>query len=243
MLARRLRGTVRLLMSGPARALVALGVGPNAVTVAGTLGVVVSAFWFWPAGRLEVGAWLIFAFAMFDSLDGTVARLSGRSTLWGSFLDSTLDRVADASIFGALAIWFHLQGDTVGLVLSVLVVGAGALVPYARARAESVGVVADNGIAERGDRLALGIFAVWSTQALGVPVWVLHVVLAVLLAASLVTTLQRGARVHRAVGRTPVPEPAGDGEDADGPVEPGGRSGPGGAATALPADGPTRPAR
>lgn len=206
MLARRLRGTVRLLLSAPARALVALGIGPNAVTIAGTLGVVVSAFVFWPAGRLEVGAWLIFAFAMFDSLDGTVARLSGKSTLWGSFLDSTLDRVADASIFGALAIWFHLQGDTVGLVLSVLVVGAGALVPYARAKAESVGVVADNGIAERGDRLAVGIFATWSTQALGVPVVVLHAVLALLLAASIVTTVQRGLRVHRAVGRTPVPD-------------------------------------
>ena len=206
MLARRLRGTVRLLLAAPARALVAVGIGPNAVTVAGTLGVVVSAFVFWPAGRLEVGAWLIFAFAMFDSLDGTVARLSGKSTLWGSFLDSTLDRVADASIFGALAIWFHLQGDTVGLVLSVLVIGAGALVPYARAKAESVGVVADNGIAERGDRLAVGIFATWSTQALGVPVVVLHAVLALLLAASIVTTVQRGLRVHRAVGRTPVPD-------------------------------------
>jgi len=207
-LARRLRGTVRLLLAAPARGLVALGIGPNAVTVAGTLGVVVSAFVFWPAGRLELGAWLIFAFAMFDSLDGTVARLSGKSTLWGSFLDSTLDRVADASIFGALAVYFHLQGDSLGLVLAVAVVGAGALVPYARARAESVGVVADNGIAERGDRLALGIFATWSTQALGVPVVVLHVVLALLLAASLVTTVQRGARVHRAVGRSPVPAPA-----------------------------------
>jgi CDP-diacylglycerol--glycerol-3-phosphate 3-phosphatidyltransferase len=209
-LARRLRGTVRLLLAAPARALVAVGIGPNAVTVVGTLGVVVSAFWFWPAGRLEVGAWLIFAFAMFDSLDGTVARLSGKSTQWGSFLDSTLDRVADASIFGALAVYFHLQGDTTGVVLSVLVVGAGALVPYARAKAESLDVVADNGIAERGDRLALGIFATWSTQALGVPVVVLHVVLGLLLAASVVTTVQRGARVHRAVGRTPVDVPAAD---------------------------------
>ena len=66
---------------------------------------------------------------MFDSLDGTVARLSGKSTLWGSFLDSTLDRVADASIFGALAVYFHLQGDTLGTVLSVAVVGAGLAGP------------------------------------------------------------------------------------------------------------------
>jgi len=221
-LARRLRGTVRLLLAAPARGIVSLGIGPNAVTVVGTLGVVISAFVFWPAGRLEVGAWLIFAFAMFDSLDGAVARLSGRSTLWGAFLDSTLDRVADASIFGALAVYFHLQGDTLGLVLSVGVVGAGALVPYARAKAESVGVVADNGIAERGDRLAVGIFATWSTQALGVPVGVLHVVLALLLVASVVTTVQRGARVHRAVGGTPVPG-AGSAADAgvDGSAAPG----------------------
>ncbi|MFC5382477.1 phosphatidylinositol phosphate synthase [Aquipuribacter nitratireducens] len=205
MIARRLRGVVRAVMLVPARGLVALGVGPDVVTVVGTLGVVVSAFVFWPAGRLELGAWLLFAFAMFDSLDGTVARLSGRSTRWGAFLDSTLDRVADASIFGALAIWFHLQGDTTGLVLAVLVVGFGALVPYARAKAESMGVDASNGIAERGDRLALGIFATWSVQALGVPVAVLHGVLALLLLASVVTTAQRAVRVLQAFGTEPDP--------------------------------------
>ncbi len=208
MLARRLRGTVRAVMTVPGRGLVALGVGPDAVTVVGTVGVVVTAFALWPAGRLELGAWLLFGFAMFDSLDGTVARLSGRSTRWGAFLDSTLDRVADASIFGALAIWFHLQGDTVGLVLAVLVVGAGALVPYARAKAESMGVAADNGLAERGDRLALGITATWSVQALGVPVVVLHAVLALLLLASLVTTAQRAARVRRALGSSPAVDPS-----------------------------------
>lgn len=206
MLSRRLRRSTGLVLALPARGLVSLGVGPDAVTVVGTLGVVVSAFALWPAGRLELGAWLIFGFAMFDSLDGTVARLSGRQSQWGAFLDSTLDRVADAAIFGALAVYFHLQADTVGLVLSVFALGAGALVPYARARAEGLGVVADNGIAERADRLAVGITATWSVQALGVPVQVLHVVLAVLCVASLVTVGQRMHRVHRSL--RPVPRPA-----------------------------------
>jgi CDP-diacylglycerol--glycerol-3-phosphate 3-phosphatidyltransferase len=217
-LARRLRGVTRAVLRLPARGLVALGVGPNAVTVVGTLGVVVTAFLLLPAGRLELAAWLLFGFAMFDSLDGTVARLSGKATPWGSFLDSTLDRVSDASIFGALAIWFHLQGDTVGLVLAVLVVGFGALVPYARAKAESMGVQADNGIAERGDRLALGILAIWSVEALGAPVQVLHAVLALLLVGSLVTTAQRSLRVLRALGdaRVPAPSPPPGAAPADG---------------------------
>lgn len=201
-----MRRTTGLVLALPARGLVRLGVGPDAVTVVGTVGVVVSAVTLWPAGRLELGAWLIFAFAMFDSLDGTVARLSGRQSPWGAFLDSTLDRVADAAIFGSLAVWFHLQGDDVGLVLAVVAVAAGALVPYARARAEGLGVEADNGIAERADRLAVGITTVWSTQALGVPVQVLHVVLALLCVASLVTVGQRMHRVHRSL--QPVPRPA-----------------------------------
>lgn len=200
MLSRRLRSTSGLLLALPARGLVRLGIGPNAVTIVGTLGVVVSAFVLWPAGRLELGAWLIFGFAMFDSLDGTVARLSGKQSPWGAFLDSTLDRVADAAIFGALAVYFHLQGDTAGLALAVFAVAAGALVPYARARAEPLGVMADNGIAERADRLAVGITAVWSTQALGVPLVVLHLVLGLLCVASVVTVGQRMHRVYRSLG-------------------------------------------
>ena len=105
-------------------------------------------------GWLLAGTIVVSAFALSDTLDGTMARRSGRSSAWGAFLDSTLDRVADAAVFGGLVLWFTGGGDdrpTALLALACLVLGG--LVSYARARAEGLGMRADVGIAERTDRL------------------------------------------------------------------------------------------
>ena len=75
-----------------ARLLVRLGVSPDVVTVVGTLGVCFGALWFYPRGQLLVGTLVITAFVFSDTVDGVMARLSGRSSTWGAYLDSTLDR-------------------------------------------------------------------------------------------------------------------------------------------------------
>ena len=105
---------------------------------------------------LATAASLITAFVFSDTLDGTMARLSGRSSPWGAFLDSTLDRVADASVFGALLLWFAGRGDEPLLAAGTLgcLIG-GAVVAYAKARAEGLGLTANGGIAERSERLVL----------------------------------------------------------------------------------------
>jgi len=193
---RRLRAGMARVMTPPADALLRLGVSPDAVTVVGTLVVVVTALWAFPTGHLFAGAIVIGLFALTDALDGTMARRSGRSGPWGAFLDSTLDRFADGAIFAGLVLWYTGGGDdrlTAVLALACLVLGS--IVPYARARAEGLGMTASGGIAERADRLALVLVATFAV-GVGAPTVVLTVVLGLLALASAVTIVQRMSKVH-----------------------------------------------
>jgi CDP-diacylglycerol--glycerol-3-phosphate 3-phosphatidyltransferase len=150
-----------------------------------------------PAQRWFLGALLIAVFVSFDLLDGTMARMSGRSGPWGAFLDSTLDRVADGAIFGGMLLGFARQGDlrTAGVALACLI--GGSVVSYAKARAESIGVECNVGIAERAERvmLALGAAALYG---LGVP-FILPVALWILAILSWVTVAQRIVHVRSAL--------------------------------------------
>jgi CDP-diacylglycerol---glycerol-3-phosphate 3-phosphatidyltransferase len=180
-----------------ARLLVRLGVSPDVVTTVGTLGVCFGALAFYPRGEFLVGTLVITAFVFFDTLDGIMARINDRSSRWGAFLDSTLDRVADAAIFGGLVLWYAGRGDNAimaGLALACLILGM--VVSYARARAEGLGMTADVGIAERAERLLL-VLAATGLVGLGLPELLLKVVLAVLALASLVTVVQRMLEVRR----------------------------------------------
>jgi phosphatidylglycerophosphate synthase len=154
------RVLAKRIFTPPARVLLKARVSPDAVTVVGTLGVAAAALIFYPQGKFFLGSVIITLFAFSDSLDGTMARLAGRPSTWGAFLDSTLDRVADASIFVGLTLWFAGEGDDLLLagVTSVALVG-GLLVSYARARAESLDADASNGLAERSERLVLVLVA------------------------------------------------------------------------------------
>ncbi|WP_253908482.1 phosphatidylinositol phosphate synthase, partial [Arthrobacter sp. H41] len=136
------------LLSPLARLLLKWGVTPDAVTITGTLGVTVGALVFYPLGELFWGTIFITLFVFSDLLDGIMARILGKSGRWGSFLDSTLDRVADAAVFAGVALWFFTGGDnTAAAVAALLCLVLGMLVSYARAKAESLGFTADIGIA------------------------------------------------------------------------------------------------
>jgi phosphatidylglycerophosphate synthase len=87
-----------------ARGLVRLGVSPDVVTLLGTFGVCAGALAFYPRGEFFWGTVVITAFVFSDLVDGTMARMTERSSRWGAFLDSTLDRLGDAAIFGGLAL-------------------------------------------------------------------------------------------------------------------------------------------
>lgn len=192
----RLRGLMTRIFTPVADALLRMGVSPDAVTITGTLVVVVTALWAYPTGHLLAGTLVIGLFALTDSLDGVMARRAGRSGPWGAFLDSTLDRFADAAIFGGLVLWFFGDGDdTLSAVLALACLILGSIVPYARARAEGLGMTASGGIAERADRLVLVLVAT-GLVGFGVPDVVLTVVLGLLAVASAITVVQRMAMVH-----------------------------------------------
>mgnify|MGYP002722361341 FL=1 len=91
-----------------AQLLLRLGISPDVVTIVGTVGVAFGALWFYPRGDFLVGTLFITVFVFSDMLDGNMARLSGRSSTWGAYLDSTLDRVGDAAIFGGLVLYLSL---------------------------------------------------------------------------------------------------------------------------------------
>ena len=180
-----------------ARLLLKLGVSPDVVTLVGTLGVCVGALAFYPRHEFFWGTIVITAFVFSDTLDGIMARMSGRSGNWGAYLDSTLDRVGDAAIFGGLVLWYAGDGRNTlmaGLALACLILGS--VVSYSKARAEGLGMTANVGIAERADRL-VAVLVATGLVGLGVPEVLLTVVLALLAVASFITVCQRVLTVRR----------------------------------------------
>ncbi len=184
--------------------LLRLGVSPNTVTLVGTLGVVAGALVFFPRGWLFAGVLVITAFVFSDMIDGYMARTSGQISPFGAFLDSTLDRIGDAAIFGGLAMYYVGPGDNRWwAALAIYCLSMGSVTSYARARAESLGMQAKVGIAERADRLVLILAAVGLAdllRLLGVDdrvMWLIPIALALLAVASTITVVQRILVVRR----------------------------------------------
>ena len=197
MLNRFARAFINKLFTPLARLFLKLGMSPDVVTIVGTAGVCVGALGFYPRHEFFWGSLVIAVFALSDTLDGTMARLSGRSTRWGAYLDSTMDRVADSAIFGGLVLWYSGDGNTPYLAaLALVCLILGSVVSYAKARAEGLGMTANVGIAERAERVVVVLTAT-GLVGLGVPEVLLTVVLALLALASLITVIQRMLEVRR----------------------------------------------
>jgi CDP-diacylglycerol---glycerol-3-phosphate 3-phosphatidyltransferase len=183
-----------------ANLLLKLGVSADAVTLVGTAGVCAGALIFYPRGQLWLGTIVITCFVFSDLIDGYMARKSGTSSKWGSFLDSTLDRLGDGAIFGGLVLFYAgSAGDSrwmAAVTLWALVMGA--TTSYARAKAESLGLHASGGIAERSDRLVSVLVVAFFSDVLELPI-LLDIVLCLLAVASTVTVIQRSLSVRRQV--------------------------------------------
>lgn len=178
-----------------ARALLRLGITPNTVTVIGTLGVLVGAVGFAARGHLLIALVLVVIFALTDFLDGTMARMKGGSTRFGAFLDSSMDRVADAGIFGSLAYYLATRDDRWGMVAALLCLAVGQIVSYVKARAEGLGMTCNVGIAERPERLlSVGVGGLLAIVGLE---WALPAALWILAVLSVITVGQRIAHVYK----------------------------------------------
>jgi CDP-diacylglycerol---glycerol-3-phosphate 3-phosphatidyltransferase len=186
-------------------ALAKAGVSPDAVTLIGTVGVSAGALVFYPQGRFLAGTVVITLFVFSDMVDGALARARGGGSRWGAFLDSSLDRVGDAAIFGGLVLYYSGRGaDNRLAAVALYCLVTGLLTSYVRARAEGLGLRADVGIAERSERLIVILVAVGLSGLLDFPllrVWALWL----LAVASTVTVVQRFVVVRRQVVGDPVP--------------------------------------
>ena len=183
------RAVVSYGINPVARFLLRIGVSPNAVTVAGTVGVFIGSY-FGSQGHLLWGTVIVTAFALTDALDGTMARMRGGTGKFGALLDSSMDRLADGAVFGAVAYFLAGEGNPYGGAVAALIsLVAGQVVSYVKARAQSLGLNADVGVAERLERLLI-VGAGGLLGAAGLD-WGLPAALWVLAALSLVTVLQR----------------------------------------------------
>jgi CDP-diacylglycerol--glycerol-3-phosphate 3-phosphatidyltransferase len=170
------------------QALARTPVTPNMITVAGTVGVGAAALSLFPTGELFIGAVAVTVFTFTDMLDGQLARIKGNSGAYGAFLDSAMDRIGDAAIFGGITIWF-MRTDHLLACVSLFCLAAGLCVSYVKARAEGLGLNANVGLVERPERLTIALAAI-GLSGLGVP-YVLPIGLWGLAAGTAFTLWQR----------------------------------------------------
>lgn len=191
---RQLKQRTRSFAVGPALFLGRLGLTPNALTVIGSVltacvGLLIAQGWFVAAGLC---LWL---FSATDTLDGALARATGRVSTFGAFLDSVCDRTAEACVFFGV-IWYYVwTGNPLGIGLAYVALIGSLMVSYARARAEGVGLqAADVGWFQRPERIiTLGVGLL---LAAFIPL-ALEIALALLAVLTIVTVLQRVAHVAR----------------------------------------------
>ena len=179
MLSAILRKPVSRVVDPVAVFLLRIGITPNGMTFFGSLGTSAMALWLWPQGEYFWGTMGVIAFIFSDLLDGTMARISKKSSQWGAFFDSTIDRVVDVALIGALLLSLLKSDDRLAIVAFAALIG-GFLVSYVKARAQAVSLECDGGFADRAERIIILLTAV-GFAGLGVPyilaigIWILAI--------------------------------------------------------------------
>ena len=173
-------------------------VSPNTITTVGTL-LTVAAGVDYATGHIMTAGWIMAVTAFFDVVDGEVARRTGRSTVFGAFYDSTLDRVADGALMAGLTVFYAtnpVHHNLYMMVVCLLGIIGTFLVSYTRARAESLGIDAKVGVMQRPERIVL-LSAPQALFGLFWNGWVLIGIIILLTVTAWITAVQRIAFVHR----------------------------------------------
>jgi CDP-diacylglycerol--glycerol-3-phosphate 3-phosphatidyltransferase len=178
------------------------GVHPNTITVFGTLCTVTGGV-IYATGHIRTGGWFLGLTALFDVMDGTVARRSNLSSTFGAFLDSTLDRVADGFVLGGLAVFYatsQVHRSVPMLIVALLGLVGAFMTSYTRARAEALGLDAKVGLLQRPERVVL-LSAPQAFFGLVFHGWVLAIIITVLTITAWITVVQRVVYVYSATTR------------------------------------------
>jgi CDP-diacylglycerol--glycerol-3-phosphate 3-phosphatidyltransferase len=180
-------------------------VTPNALTTAGvTLCLAASVLVFF-ANRNEwlfywAGAIVFVVGSVLDILDGALARVGGKTTPFGAFLDSTTDRIGEGAMLGAIALVFSRHGREVALAVTFAAVAGSFLVSYTRARAEALGLRGDMGIGSRAERV---VVITGGLILAPISIWLLVAAISLLCATAWLTVLQRILAVRRQLRARP----------------------------------------
>jgi CDP-diacylglycerol--glycerol-3-phosphate 3-phosphatidyltransferase len=187
----------RSLASRSVTGLTRTRVTPNALTISGVSLCLIAALIVPFENRNEIlfywlGAGIFVVGSVLDVLDGALARAGGKSTAFGAFLDSTTDRIGEGAMLAAIALIFARSGNNTAVVFAVFGVAGSFLVPYVRAKAESLGLRGDVGLSSRAERvivIAAGlVLAPW-----GLLPWAIYL----LAVTSWITVLQRVLHVRK----------------------------------------------
>lgn len=200
------RGSVSKITDPIGRGLLRMGLSPDVVTVIGTVGAVAASILLFPTGHLFWGTVAVTAFVFFDLFDGAMARARGFGTAFGLVLDASCDRIADGALFGSLAYYcFVVKNDPRLGVACLIILVAGQVISYVKARADSVDLHIGGALAERAERNVLGLVGA-GLAGLELPL-ALPICLWLLAAACLVTVVQRlwQVRAVAAVGHPSGP--------------------------------------
>jgi archaetidylinositol phosphate synthase len=200
----KLKRQIQALMTYETSLAYRIGLTPNMVSALGILTAAISAFLFWNSKfvswNLILASLFLLISGFFDALDGVIARIYGRVTVFGGFLDSMLDRYADALVFIGI-----ILGGFAEISWGFFALIGSLLVSYSRARAEAVGIKMETiGLAERAERILIlavaGLLTLIWSQAL---LWSI-VLLAVL---TNLTVLQRAIYFRKALEKKETATP------------------------------------
>jgi CDP-diacylglycerol--glycerol-3-phosphate 3-phosphatidyltransferase len=185
------RKWMRWLLEPLARLINRTGISPNLLTVMGFV-LTVGVAYVLATGHLQIGGVLLAVAGLFDALDGTLARLAGRRSHFGAFLDSTVDRFSEAVIFMGLLVHYTQHGGRQESFLIYATLVGSLMVSYVRARAESIGIECKGGILTRFERAVVLVVGLILNQML-IALWIMAIL-------SNFTALQRIYLVWRATG-------------------------------------------
>jgi CDP-diacylglycerol--glycerol-3-phosphate 3-phosphatidyltransferase len=179
--------------------LVASGVQPNTITTIGTMCTLIGGI-IYATGHIRTAGWFLGLTALFDVLDGTVARRTGRSSVFGAFYDSTLDRVSDGAVLGGLVYFYAFSprySSHAMLVVTLIGLIGAYMTSYTRARAEALGIDAKVGVLQRPERVTL-LSAPQAFFGLAFGGWILAAIIVLLTVTAWITVVQRFMFVHAA---------------------------------------------
>jgi len=151
-----LRKVFKVVIDPIAAGLLKIGITPNTVTGLGFILSALAAF-FISRGNLTTGGLILLIAGPLDVVDGSMARLMGPSTPYGSLIDSTTDRYSELVVLGGLLFYFVAQQNSLAILLVFLAASGSILVSYVKARAEALGFNCKVGLLTRVERLIIMI--------------------------------------------------------------------------------------